>query len=47
MFAMGPEFFHFIKKLEENGDKLTSYTPFEQPLEFEFNVCISTLKYFK
>lgn len=40
MFAMGPEFFNFMKKLEENGDKLTSSTPFEQPLDFEFNVSI-------
>ncbi|XP_075981511.1 modifier of rpr and grim, ubiquitously expressed [Anticarsia gemmatalis] len=37
MFAMGPDFFQFIKKLEENGDKLTSSTPLEQPLDFEFN----------
>lgn len=40
MFAMGPEFFHFLKKLEENGDKLTSSTFFEQQqqTDFEFNV---------
>ncbi|CAB3257075.1 unnamed protein product [Arctia plantaginis] len=37
MFAMGPEFFHFLKKLEENGDKLTTSTSFEQQLDFEFN----------
>lgn len=37
MFAMDQEFFQFIKKLEENGDKLTSTTPIEQPLDFEYN----------
>lgn len=35
---MGPEFFNFIKKLEENDDKLTSVTPQQEPLDFEYNV---------
>lgn len=38
MSVIGPEFYSFIKKLEDNGDKLTPGTPVEQPLEFEFNV---------
>lgn len=38
MSVIAPEFFNFIKKLEDNGDKLTPTTPVEQPLEFEFNV---------
>lgn len=38
MSVIAPEFFNFIKKLEDNGDKLTATTPVEQPLEFEFNV---------
>ncbi|XP_050352538.1 uncharacterized protein LOC126774925 [Nymphalis io] len=37
MSVVGPEFFSFIKKLEDNGDKLTPGSPIEQPLEFEFN----------
>lgn len=38
MSVIGPEFYHFIKKLEDNGDKLIPATPVEQPIEFEFNV---------
>lgn len=38
MSAIGPEFINFIKKLEDNGDKLVPGTVLEQPLEFEFNV---------
>ncbi|CAH0401315.1 unnamed protein product [Chilo suppressalis] len=40
MSAIGPDFYHFIKKLEENDDKLvscTSISPLEQPADFEFN----------
>ncbi|CAG9123768.1 unnamed protein product [Plutella xylostella] len=39
MSAVGPEFYHFIKKLEDNGDKLPPPTLslIQQPLEFEFN----------
>ncbi|XP_013162577.1 PREDICTED: uncharacterized protein LOC106114047 [Papilio xuthus] len=37
MSLMGPEFFNFIKKLEENDDKLTSVTPMQEALEFEYN----------
>lgn len=38
MSVIGPEFYNFIKKLEDNGDKLIPATPVEQPIEFEFNV---------
>ncbi|CAG5048859.1 unnamed protein product [Parnassius apollo] len=37
MSLLEPEFFNFLKKLEENGDKLTAGTPLEEPLEFEYN----------
>ncbi|KAJ2948640.1 hypothetical protein O0L34_g7895 [Tuta absoluta] len=37
MSAIGPEFFNFIKKLADNNDKLVASTPFDQPIEFEFN----------
>ncbi|XP_072942556.1 uncharacterized protein morgue [Epargyreus clarus] len=37
MSVIGPEFLNFIKKLEDNGDKLVSGSPVEQPLEFEYN----------
>lgn len=40
MSVIGPEFYSFIKKLEDNGDKVITTTPVEQPLEFEFNVRI-------
>lgn len=40
MSAIGPEFLNFIKKLEDNGDKILSSTPLEQPLDFEFNVWV-------
>lgn len=38
MSLIEPDFFSFLKKLEENGDKLTSGTPLEEPLEFEYDV---------
>ncbi|XP_026763189.2 uncharacterized protein LOC113521740 [Galleria mellonella] len=37
MSAVSPEFLNYIKKLEDNGDKLTTGTPIEPLLEFEFN----------
>ncbi|XP_059054898.1 uncharacterized protein LOC131848951 [Achroia grisella] len=37
MSTVGPEFLSYIKKLEDNGDKLTTGTPMEPHLEFEFN----------
>ncbi|XP_060805773.1 uncharacterized protein LOC106132759 [Amyelois transitella] len=36
MSAIGPEFLAFIKKLEENGDKITPGSPLEEPLDFQF-----------
>lgn len=40
MSAVGSEFYNYIKKLEDNGDKLIPVTPLEQPIAFEFNVRI-------
>ncbi|KAJ0174204.1 hypothetical protein K1T71_010350 [Dendrolimus kikuchii] len=37
MSAIGPEFLNFIKKLEDNGDKVTFGATFDQPIDFEFN----------
>ncbi|XP_068620303.1 uncharacterized protein morgue [Battus philenor] len=37
MSLIEPEFLNFIKKLEENSDKLPSINPLEEPLEFEYN----------
>ncbi|CAK1550685.1 unnamed protein product [Leptosia nina] len=37
MSLITPEFLDYIKKLEDSDDKLTSLSPIERPLEFEFN----------
>lgn len=37
MSAVTPEFYDFIKKLEDNDDKLVP-SPLDQPIDFEFNV---------
>lgn len=52
MTAVSPDFYHFIKKLEENWDKIVPVIYEEKHEEFAFNVSftkylcsIITLKY--
>lgn len=40
MSAIGSEFLIFLKKLEDNGDKVVTGTPSEQPNDFDFNASI-------
>lgn len=47
MSAVGPAFFSYIKKLEENGDKWVPSPPAQQQqnLEFEFDVSTYSISY--
>lgn len=43
MSLITDEFLNFVKKLEDNDDKLTFVSTIEQPPEFEFNVSCSNI----